>query len=129
MAIIPLKKVSVYCMKADVEQVMHALQERGVLHVAPASLDAGSMQKYSAVNRDQATLDKIVFALDVICKYDTSKAPFLSAKPGIRPEEFRELKNKTERIDKAFSAAKETEENLSSIRSEIQKKAKSQSIH
>ena len=122
MAIIPLKKISVYCMRADVEQVMHALQERGVLHVASACPDAGSMQKYSAVSRDQEMLDKITFALDSIRKYDTSKTPFLSVKPEMTPDEFRALKDKSDVIDKAYRAAKETEDKLLCIRSEIQKK-------
>ncbi len=121
MAIIPLKKVSVYCMKADVENVMHALQERGVLHVASVQPEAG-LGKYLEGERDQATLDRIVFALDVIKKYDTSKTPFLSAKPEITRDEFRALKDKSDIIDKAYAAAKEMEDSLSSIRSEIQKK-------
>ncbi len=122
MAIIPLKKVSVYCMKSDVDNVMRALQERGVLHVVSAAPDTELMRKYSDGIPDQEKLDKVVFALDTIKKYDMSKTAFFSAKPAITPDEFRALKGKTDVIDLAYRAAKELEENLSSIRTEIQKK-------
>lgn len=122
MAIIPLKKVSVYCMKADLDNVMQALQERGVFHIASVSPDAGLLQQYTEGGRNQETLEKITFALDVIRRYDTFKTPFLSSKPEITPDEFRALKNKSGLIEEAYAAAKETEEKLSSIRLEIQKK-------
>ncbi len=122
MAIIPLKKVFVYCMKADVGPVMHALQERGVLHVASADPQA-EMHQMAEDAHSEEILDRTGFALEVARKHDDSKASFLSAKPDITPDEYRALKEKAEIVDRAYKAAKELEDTLSSIRSEMQKKS------
>jgi len=123
MAIIPLKKVFVYCMKADVKPVMHTLQERGVLHVTSALTEAGEMRQVIAEAKGEEILDRIGFALEVIRKHDTEKSSFLSAKPEITPEEYRALKSKAEVVDRAYAEAKDLEDRLSAIRSELQKKS------
>lgn len=122
MAIIPLKKVFVYCMKADSGPVMHALQERGVLHVASATPKTGEMQQFSFDADGEKALEKIAFALEVVQKHDTEKSSFLSARPDITPDEYRSLKDKTDVVDRAYKAAKKMEESLSSIKTDIQKK-------
>jgi V/A-type H+-transporting ATPase subunit I len=122
MAIIPLKKVFVYCMKADVEPVMHALQERGVLHISSAAPQADEMHQIIEDAHGEEILDRIGFALDVAQRYDNTKTPFLSSKPDITTEEYRSLKDKAGMVDQAYTAAKDLEDALSSIRSELQKK-------
>ena len=122
MAIIPLKKVFVYCMKADVKPVVHALQERGVIHVAPAEAQAGQMHQLTGDVKGEEILDRIGFALEVIHKHDAEKGSFLSAKPDITTDEYRSLKEKADTVDEAYAAAKDLEDRLSSIRSGLQRK-------
>jgi V/A-type H+-transporting ATPase subunit I len=122
MAIIPLKKVFVYCMKADLKPVMRALQERGVLHVAPAQAEAEVTHQLVAEGEAEQILDRIAFTLAVAQKYDAQKSSLLSAKPVITPDEYRALKNKADVVDRAYKAARELEDRVAALRLDLQKK-------
>ncbi len=122
MAIIPMKKVSCYCMKQDRPAVIDKLQKMGVMQIVPSVCE-----KLKAINNQDNifecnnNLDHIRFSLGVIKEYDPSKKSFLAAAPAITPSDFFELKNKKDIIEEVYKQTKKIDEKIKEMKSNTNK--------
>ncbi|NLB90695.1 MAG: hypothetical protein GX786_05700, partial [Clostridiales bacterium] len=122
MAIVSMSRVEILALRKDQERLLHQLQQLGCVEVEEVSADvlpeAFELQENTMDSKNKQ-LEKIRWAIGVLGRYNSQKAPLFGGKPEISREEIEKIYLQQETLMEVVAALEECESTRGEIKGKL----------